>query len=85
MLARNLKKLRESRGLTVIQVSLDTGIPIRSLDALENTKNWVAVRTVAILCEYYGYTDIYKLITVDMRFTFNPKITNDICIGLQRN
>lgn len=75
ILAKNMKALRESRGLTESQVCFDLDIRLKSLLSWEGGTSGFPYWNLAKLCAYYEYTDIYKLITKEMRFTFNPKIT----------
>lgn len=72
ILGRNMAALRESRGLTIQQVCIDHFLQLRRLSAWEEGRGGFPYGVLAKLCAYYGYTDIYKLITVEMRFTFNP-------------
>jgi transcriptional regulator with XRE-family HTH domain len=72
-LNRNLIALRESRGKTREEVCVETGISLNQLTVWETVSNNVPTyRALARLCDYYRYYDIYKMITEEIRFAFNP-------------
>ena len=69
----NLRRLREARGLTMEEVCTRLYIGLKSLETYEKDYNdRIAPATLAKLCELYQYFDIYKMIRVEIRFTFNP-------------
>jgi transcriptional regulator with XRE-family HTH domain len=71
-LGRNMKALRESRGITIGQACAAVDCRPRSLECWESGVKSFPPTTLVKLCDLYGYRDIYKMITEEIRFGFNP-------------
>lgn len=72
-LSRNMTRLREARGLTREEVCLKMNISLHSLTKWEESKTgFFPYSILARLCKLYEYYDIYKMLTCDIRFAFNP-------------
>ena len=66
MYSINLRKLREKKDLNRKWVAAKIGVSYTTLTCYETGRTEPDFRTVIILCQLYGYFDLYKLLTEEI-------------------
>lgn len=66
VLATNIKRLRESRGLTLEELGSRVGVSKQAIWALENERSWITIDKVSKLALYFQIEE-HELFTADLK------------------
>lgn len=76
--ANRLKELRESRGLSVAQLSAATGIKTASISFQENRKRAITIDTALVYCDFFKCTLDYLFCRDDKTDVFVKYQTREL-------
>jgi transcriptional regulator with XRE-family HTH domain len=67
LLAHNLKTIRESRGLSVVQLAKELGVTRQGIYQIEDGEHWISSTLLEKLCKFYKIEE-HEL------FQINPRL-----------
>lgn len=75
---RNLKKIREYKSQSQLNLAMKIGVQQENISAYENGKAMPTVDTLLKLCKYYNCSSDFLLDLTDIRFPVNDLLIDNL-------
>ncbi len=75
---RNLKKIRESKGQSQLNLAMKIGVQQETISAYENGKAMPTVDTLLKLCKHYNCSSDFLLDLTDIKFPVNDLLIDNL-------